>query len=293
MEGNKTIYYGAFYTILGYFCVAVLSLFSKLMGSKVSIFTILLFQNGICLLLTLPQIFKMGISRLKTNRIGTHLLRDIAGVLSFLLLFFSLKHVPLVTGTLLLNTAPLWLPLIAWVWLKVKIPGRLWWGLLIGFIGVGLILKPGAAAFSFGSLAALFSGILLGLVLLVLHQLRTTEPTDRILFYYFLVGTLISGPIALIEFIPPSFKDVLLLIGIGVFTYLGQLLVTYAFKFGKAEILAPLTYSVVIFSALFDWAFWDDVPSFLTCFGALLIIIGAILSLHFESKRQKSLSKTT
>ncbi len=291
MEGKKTIYYGALYTTLGYFCLAVLSLFSKLMGSQVSIFTILLFQNGICLLLTLPQIFKEGISHLKTHRIGTHLVRDVAGVLSFLFLFFSLKHVPLVTGTLLLNTAPLWLPLIAWLWLKVKIPGRLWWGLIIGFIGVGVILKPGAAAFSLGSLAALFSGILLGFALLVIHQLRTTEPTNRILFYYFLVGTVISAPLALIEFIPPSFKDLLLLIGIGVFTYLAQLLVTYAFKFGKAEILAPLAYTVVIFSALFDWIFWDNTPSFLTCFGALLIIIGAILSLHFESRRQKNLSK--
>lgn len=290
MESKENLYLTSFIALSGFFCLSVVGAFSKLISNHISIFTILFFQTGICLLCTLPLLVKRGLSSIKTTKFSLHLARDLAGILSFFCLFYSFKNIPLVNGSLLQNTAPLWLPFIAFIWLRTRMRGDLWWGILIGFIGVILILKPGGASFSIGSFSALASGILLGFTLLAVQRLAATEPTNRILFYYFLVGVIVTGPLAYFEYVHPSTRDLLLLIGIGVFTYLAQMLVTYSFKHGKATVLAPLNYTVVIFSGLFDWLIWNNTPDFITCVGAILVAGGGILSIHFEKKYQKKLS---
>ena len=85
---------------------------------------------------------------LRTSRTWLHILRAAAGLLSQVLMFVAVKRMPLVNAVLLSNSAPLFIPLVTWVWLKERIGGMVWVSLLIGFAGVILILKPGLALLS-------------------------------------------------------------------------------------------------------------------------------------------------
>ncbi len=275
---------------LAYLFAAAVGACSKLIDREISIATILFFQNWICLLLTLPQIFRKGWKTLKTDRLGLHLARDIAGILAFFCFFFSLKTIPLLSGILLQNAGPLWLPWIALLWLGIKMRGQLWWGILIGFLGVVLILKPGIEPLSLGMISAIAAGIFSGFTLIAVNRLRTTEPIYRILFYYFLVGTIATGIFSLFHFSIPSWRDFACLLGVGVFTFLAQQIITYVLRHGNADVLAPISYTVVIYSGLLDWAIWHNIPDWITATGIVLIVAGAILSVYFEKRYQKKIS---
>ncbi len=289
-EIKKNLIGIAFFCTLAYLCAAAVGACSKLIDKQISIITILFFQNWICLFLTLPQIIQKGWKTLKTEKIGLHLARDVAGILSFFCFFFSLETIPLLNGILLQSTGPLWLPLIAFLWLGIKMRGQLWWGILIGFLGVVLILKPGIEPLSLGIVSAIISGFFSGFTLISVNRLASTEPTHRILFYYFLIGTIATGTLSLFHFSIPSWKDFIFLLGVGIFTFSAQTIIVYALRHGKADTLAPLAYTVVIYSGLFDWIIWKNVPNFITCAGIVLVVIGAVLSVYFEKRYQKKIS---
>jgi len=287
MEVKKErLIFGAFIATLGFFFTAAMGTCSKLISPQTSLFTILFFQNCICLLCTLPQIVQKGWSFVKTEKLPLHLVRDIGGIMATFCLFFSLKTTSLVTGMLLLNAAPLWVPLISFLWLRLQIKGYLWIGIILGFVGVLLILKPGAEILAIGTLAALLSGILTGVTLIAIHKLAVTEPTHRILFYYFLLGTIVTLPLALFHARIPSLEDFFCLLGIGFSTILGNLLITYAFKHGKASVLAPISYTAVVYSGILGWLIWNNVPDFFSMIGMILVFIGGSISVYFEKKNR-------
>jgi drug/metabolite transporter (DMT)-like permease len=276
---------------IGCFFFAAGSACSKLVSHQISIYTILFFQNLICLILTTPQIVNKGLSSLKTKKWGLHLARDILGLLTFFFLFSSLKSIPLVVGLLLNNTGPLWIPLIALIWLRVRMDSHVWWGVIIGFIGIVFILRPGVEAFSAGSILAILSGITWGITFLVVGKLASTEPTHRTLFYYFLFGTLVTAPFAFSGSYSLTQIDYLYLLGVGAFIFLGQMLITYSFQHGKVSIIAPVTYVTVIFSGVFDWVIWNHLPTLFTVSGIILVVLGAIAAIYFEKRSQNKLTK--
>lgn len=197
---KENLIVGAWLCTLGFLFAAATGACSKLINHHVPVLVILFFQNGICLLLNLPQIIKRGVSRLKTGRLGLHFSRDLAGFSSFLCLFAALKTIPLVSAMLLSYTEPLWIPLIAFVWPGVRMRGDIWWGITVGFFGIVLILQPSGEGLNQGALLAVFSGILAGFTFIFIHRLASTEPTYRILFYNSLFGILVTAPFAFLTF---------------------------------------------------------------------------------------------
>lgn len=275
--------------LIACFFIAAMGACSKLVSNQISIYTILFFQNAIGLVLITPRIVKKGWTSLKTEKLGLHLARALFGLLMLFFLFTALKTIPLVDGTLLNTTAPLWIPIIAFFGLRIRKQGYVWWGVIVGFIGTVFILKPGAEALSIGSVLALASGLCAGITFLIVRKLTFTEPTYRILFYYFLVGVIITAPFTLLNFSMPSLVHFMYLLGVGVFCFLGQLLLTYSFQKGKVSVLAPITYATIIYSGIFDWLIWNHLPTILTYVGVILIVVGAMLALYFENKYQKQL----
>ena len=103
---------------------------------------ILFILNSICLLSILPIALRKGHARLKTEHLGIHLIRDIAGVLSYYLYFVAIRYLNLTDATTLNYTAPFFVPIIWWIWMREKIDLHVWWSIIVGFIGVAVILNP-------------------------------------------------------------------------------------------------------------------------------------------------------
>lgn len=275
---------GGLLIVIAFLCVAIMSAFGKA-AAQVSTATIVFFQNFISLLLFLPWALRQGPTPLKTSRIGLHILRACAGLLSQVLMFAAVKKMPLMNAVLLTNSAPLFIPLITWAWLKEKISGIVWASLLVGFVGVVMILKPSAALITNpAALIATTAAIFSAFALVTVNRLSTTETTQRILFYYFLISSIVTAPFAIWNgaiFQPRATMDWLYLVGIGVFMAASQLLIILAYRHASAGRIAPFNYSVVVFSGLIGWFVWKNAPDLLSLFGVILVTAGGILSTKF------------
>ena len=210
---------------------------------------------------------------LKTHRLLLHLFRDILGLISVFCYFYAASSISLADATVLFNTAPLFIPIIAFFWGGLKIVHRLWWGMGVGFLGVILILQPGQELFNPATLIGLISGFCAAVVFVGSRYLAYSEPALRNMFYYFAVGTAVACVMLLTVsknvWHVLDMNSILLLIGIGAFGYLYQLCFTHGARYAPVRLTSSFLYASVIFAMLFDGLIWHVVPRFLSLMGIL------------------------
>lgn len=280
LAGSRNLYQGIFLITMAFFCAAVMSTFSKA-ASGVPPFLILFLQYSISLLVFLPSGVKIGPVILKTEHFWLHFFRSTAGSACQLLFFVSVKSIPLMDSVLLSNAAPLFIPIIVFVWFRKAMQPLVWLSLFIGLIGIVLIIKPGPQMLHKpASLVALVAGFFSALALVATNKLADTEPPMRILIYNFGISTLLLAPLCIWAWKPLTHTEWLLLIGIGVSYALTQYLIIEAYRHASAAELSPFNYSVVIFSGLLGWWFFGNVPDVKAVIGTILICAGGILSME-------------
>ena len=265
---------------LGFFCSATMSAFSKA-ATGVPPLLILFLQYGISFLVFVPSAAKLGRERLKTEHLGLQIFRSATGACCQLLFFMAVRSIPLLDSVLLSNSAPLFIPLVIYVWFRKAVGAVVWVSLLIGLAGIVLIIKPGANMFDNpASLIALLSGVLSAIALVSTNKLAETEPPVRILFYNFGVATLLLIPFAIWQWKPLNARQWLLLLGVGTFYALTQYFIILAYRYASAAELSPFNYTVVVFSGILGWLVFGSVPDALAVVGTLLICAGGILSIR-------------
>ena len=199
---TENLVLGAGLTTAAFFCVALVGALAKESGHYTSTGVLLLVQNAVGLLFVIPVALRGGWSAVRTSRIGLHVLRAAMGTACWYALFFAITQIPLANATLLTYSAPLWMPLIAWAVTRQGVARATWIGAAIGFIGVMLVLQPQGHSFNLGSLAALAGALFLAVAMMSVRWLGATEPMIRVLFYYFLLSSVMSVPIAVYDWRP-------------------------------------------------------------------------------------------
>jgi drug/metabolite transporter (DMT)-like permease len=270
----------ALLTTAAFFCVALVGALAKVSGQYTSTGVLLLFQNFICLLFVTPVALRGGWSSLRTGKVGLHLLRAAMGTACWYALFFAIKQIPLANATLLTYSAPLWMPLVAWVVTRQRILPPTWIGAGIGFVGVMLVLQPQGHGFSIGEMSALAGALFLAVAMMSVRWLGATEPMIRVLFYYFLLSTLMSIPIALLDWQPIPAGAWSWLVGLGFAQLFSQILIVVAYRYASAEKVGPFIYSVIVFTALIDWLVWNHPPTLLAFVGMALVIGGGLVAIR-------------
>jgi drug/metabolite transporter (DMT)-like permease len=263
---KDNIVLGATAAILAFASLAVMSALVKEASQGTSVEVVVFFQNLVCLIFVAPVVISYGWGEIKTARIGIHVLRAVTGTGAWLGLFFAITLMPLTNAVLITYSAPIWIPLIAWMLHGRKVGRAVWAGVILGFMGIVMVLHPSNAALTWGAPLALGAAFLLALALLSVRWLCETEPNLRILFYYFLLWTWIY------------------LAGIGLCLLASQVLLIVAYRYASAVTLAPIIYSVIVFTALIDWAVWHQVPSLMEVGGMALVILGGVIAMKVGSK---------
>ena len=272
---------GSLLIVIAFLCVAVMSAFGKA-AAGVPTAVVVLFQSGISLLLLLPWALRHGIGELRTTRLPLHVVRALSGLLSQALFFLAVKNMPLVDAVLLVNAAPLFILFVALVWLRTRITPVVAAGLVIGFVGVLLILRPSSTLFTNpAALLAIAAALCSAIALVSVNRLSSTDKPDAILFYYFLISTVAAAPFAIHGWQMPAGIEWGYLAGIGIFMALAQLFIILAYQRATADRLAPFNYSVVVFSGLIGWLVWGNVPGLLAVTGIVLVCAGGIISIVF------------
>jgi drug/metabolite transporter (DMT)-like permease len=245
---------------------------------------VVFFRSFFGLLALAPFFVRHGPRYYATKRIGAHLVRALAGLTAMYCYFYAIAHLPLAEAVLLNYTAPLFIPLAALLWVGEPFGRKLWWPIGIGFVGVGLILKPGLSLLAPIALIGLAAGLFSALAMAGIRKLTDTEPATRVVFYFSLTSTLVAALPLAWRWQTPAADLWLPLILIGVLSTLAQILMTRAYAHAPAAQVGPFLYAIVVFAGLFGWALWQEIPDWLSLAGTLMVILAGILAIHLGGR---------
>ena len=187
-------------------------------------------------------------------------------------------------GLLLNNTNALFVPIVAWIILGTRTPIIIWLTILLGFIGVVLVLHPDQGIWKSASLIGLASGLFGGISLVQLRQLTKTNTTQQILFYYFVISTILTGILLIFLWKTPSWHMILLSLGVGICGAIYQYFVVLSFTYAPVRLMSILMFIAVLIGAFFDWGLWHNIPTVVSVIGMILIIVASIASVYIGQK---------
>jgi len=273
------------FAVLAAISFSMMSLLGKFIGERASTDTVLFARFAISLFLLIPWVIKHPQQALKVEHPNKLIWRNCFSLFSFACFFYALRFISLTDALVLNNTFPLFVPFVALIHLKIKTPGKVWIGIIVGFLGVLLVLQPDTGVFQSYSLIALASGVFAAVAIVMIRHLTKTVSTLQILFYYFLFNTMATAVVLPFQWQPLSSDILLLLLGVGVFGALYQLLSTLCFAKSPVRIISPiLSIGIVSTGLLADFIVWNHFPNFWGFLGIFFIVLGGTLSIYFGKK---------
>jgi drug/metabolite transporter (DMT)-like permease len=220
---------------------------------------------------------------LATPVIFKQMSRAVVGFISLVLFFYAIAHLPLATAITLNYTSPLFLAVFTPFLLHEKPKKSVFLGLIIGFIGVSLLLRPSftSADLLAGSIG-LLSGIGAAFAYIHVKQLgKVNEPDWRTVFYFTLVSTVGAGLWMLFAtFHAVEWQDIPVLLGLGLSATIAQLAMTRAYRTGNTLVVASLAYVTVVLASFFGVLWWDEDLSLEAWIAIALIILSGVISVR-------------
>ncbi len=276
---RQNLLLGALFILLAEWFFASMGATVKLVTAELPSEMAVFMRNLFGLGLMIPLVWRRGLSGLKTTIFPIHLLRSVAGVSAMYCFFYALSQLQLADGMLLKMTSPLFMPLIALLWIGEALRKRILIALGIGFLGVVLVLNP-EGEFNRVALVGLLGGALAALAKVSLRRLGRSEPSVRVVFYFALLSTLISTVPMFWYWQTPNLQQWALFALVGLMGTLGQLLLTRGYAIASAATVSPFTYASVLFGALYGYLFWYESVSLQFILGASLIGLAGVLALR-------------
>ncbi|KRG77644.1 membrane protein [Stenotrophomonas chelatiphaga] len=249
------------------------------------------FRNAFGLLALLPMLLRPGRAPLKTQQLPRYFMRSAIGLASMLCAFWALGHLPMAQAVSLSYSTPLFVTIAAVLWLGETVRVRRWAAVIIGFIGVLVIVRPGTGSFSAGSLVAVAAAVLSSVVAIQIKQLTRVDSADTVVFYTYVFWVPLSLIPALFVWQWPSGIAWLWLALTGVLGTLGQLLWTRALRLGEVSALTPISFMQLPLVSVMAWLLFDEVLDRWTVIGALIILGSNAYIAHREAvlaRRAKS-----
>ncbi len=256
----------------------------RLAAESLHTFEIAFFRNFFGLAAALPLLLRHGPSLLKTDHLPRYTVRCVIGILSMFCGFWAIGHLPLAQAVALSYSTPLFVTIAAVLFLHEQVRARRWAAVVLGFIGVLVIVRPGTDSFTAGTLVALAAAVLSGLVSIQIKQLSYTEPADRIVLWTTLLWVPMSLGPALFVWQWPHGITWLWVIAAGVLGTGGHMLWTRALKLGDVSALTPISFMQLPLVAVFGYLVFDERLDRWTVLGAGIIFAANAYIAHREAQ---------
>ncbi len=239
--------------------------------------TIVFFRNATGLLMLLPLIMLKGFSFLKTEKLWMHSWRALVGLVAMYGFFYAIAHLKLSNAMVFTYSSPIFIPLVAWLFLKERMTPIMWLAAFVGLSGVILVAKPEQGFFNFLSVIGIVSSFLAAMAFVTVRALTATEPVTRIVFYFCLIGTLFSSIPMLWHWRVYTWQELAFLIGAGLLATTSQLCLSKAYSYAPAGKIGPANYLAIIFAGIYAALIWQEYPDRISIFGMILILVALIL----------------
>ena len=283
MSINKVVFIGSLFVILGEVFFVGMGMLVKHLGETIPNHHLVFYRNVLAALVLIPILYKQGFHNIKTRHIGMHLIRSLCGVLAMYCFFYALVNIDLANAMLLKLTGPIFIPIIALVWIGESITFKTVVAIAVGFFGVIIFLNP-AAEVQFAALIGLAGGALVAAAKVTIRKMSPTEPVTRIVFYFAVLSALFSGiPVFFGQPYLPTGMEWALLLLLGAVGTCGQFCLTQAYRSAPASQVGPFTYSSLLWASIAGWLFWNEFPTTQTLLGASLIIAAGVILIYQSS----------
>ena len=219
---------------------------------------------------------------LRTSHAPLHVLRGLLLMVSGMLFIFALERLPLALCTAIGFVSPLYVTALSIPILGESVGVRRWAAVVVGFIGVVIILRPGGVDFQPAMLIPLVSSFCWALGLTITRYMHASEHALTILIYSSVVGFVASAPIALPVWVAPTTLQWLLLTAVGLLNALAQYLIIRAFLLAPASILAPFSYSTIVWATLIGAIVFNTLPDLPTVIGTIVLVVAGLYVWHRE-----------
>lgn len=238
--------------------------------------TVVFFRNAVGLFIFIPMLLKHGFSFIKTDKLWMHTWRSIVGLAAMYGFFYAIAHLKLSNAMVFSYSSPIFIPLIAYFFLKERISKGMIIAAVVGLMGVLLVAKPDQGVFNTISFIGLGACFLSAMAFVTVRALTNTEPPERIVFYFCIFGTLISSIPMYWHWRVFTIKELALLITAGLLANISQLFMSYAYSLAPAGQIGPMNYIAIIFAGIWGFVFWHEIPDLYSILG-ISIILMAIL----------------
>lgn len=206
--------------------------------------------------------------------------RSFAGCCGIFGNFYALSHIPIGEAMTLNKTAPFFAVLFSWIFIKEKAGPRQILYLVVAFAGTMLVMKPGfQGEATFATLCALGGGLGAGIAYTCVRELGLLKVEGALIVLFFSAfSTLASLPFMAGGVDPMTPAQMLIMLGAGCGAAVGQFGITAAYRFAPPREVAVYDYTNVIFTSLFGFFFFAQVPDLLSVAGFMLIVLAGLRS---------------
>jgi len=231
-----------------------------------------------------------------TKRPRFHVVRSVVGVGSMFAGFAALQMLPLADITAFQFVMPIFAVVLAALFLRETVGIYRSSAVVIAFAGVLLMLEPhgglgkiATSGFSLGAALALIGAFLAAVVVVFIRQMSVTEKSETIVFY-FMVACAIAGALSMIwDRVPLDVSAAAMLVLCGILGGVGQLCMTYSYRFAEPSLLAPFDYVAMVWAVAFGFLFFAEVPETLVMAGAGVVIAAGLFIVWRERRLGRGL----
>jgi drug/metabolite transporter (DMT)-like permease len=226
---------------------------------------------------------------LRTERLGLQLMRGAALVGSSLFFISGLRYLPIAEASATGFVAPLFVTALSIVFLSEKVGVRRWLATAVGLLGVLIILRPGTSAFHVAAFFPLVSAVAWACTLIMTRMMSGREHVLTTMTYSSIAGLCILSALVPFVWVTPSWHDIAFGVFIGVASTAGQWIVVLAFRYADASVLAPFSYTQLLWVSILGFMVFGEVPDIWTVTGAIFIVGSGLYTAHRERVRRSQL----
>jgi drug/metabolite transporter (DMT)-like permease len=285
--GRSAALAGIGFMLVAVFLFAFNSAVGKWLVAKYPIGEFMLLRSALTLLLLSPFIWHAGRAAF-TNvpRPGIQVLRVLFSSCEVAMFFWAVSYLPLADTTTFYLAGPIYVTALSVLLLRERVGWRRWTAVLIGFTGVVIALRPSASSFTLPALIALAGSVTYALVMITTRMLRQTN--DVMLMTTYFIGAVAFGlATAPFGWVTPTAFDVLCLAGVGFANIAAQFCVIRSLKLASASVVVPYQYTLIVWSVVFGWLMFAELPDTYTLAGAAIIVAAGLFIFRREQVRAR------
>jgi drug/metabolite transporter (DMT)-like permease len=226
---------------------------------------------------------------LRSQRPGLQVMRGAALLGSSLFFISGLRFLPIAEASATGFVAPLFVTALSIFFLGEIVGVRRWLATAVGLIGVLIILRPGTGAFHPAAFFPIVSALAWACTLIMTRMLSGRDHAITTMTYSSIVGVCILSALVPFVWVAPSWHDILFGIFIGLASTAGQWIVVLAFRYADASVLAPFSYTQLLWVSILGFVIFGEVPDIWTVTGAVFIVGSGVYTAHRERVRRSQL----